>query len=339
MKVLVLGGAGYIGSILCPYLVEQGDQVTVLDSMLYERKNKKDKPYNIIKGDIRNINDLLPAVSQSDAIVNLAAISNDPASDLKPELTWDINYKANEMIAKLAQSTGKRVIYASSCSVYGFSHSRIFTEESKLGPVTLYAHTKMLSESYYLQKDIDGIVLRFATVYGYSEKPRFDLVVNTMTGTGYFTKKITVNGGEQWRPIVHVKDVAYAIYLALHAEKPAHRVYNVGSNEQNYQIKDLGDMIGGVLPNVTVLHRSESADGRSYKVDFSRIREDLGFVTKYSVADTVREFIASFESGTITSMEEDEYYRVKYLTKYVYKDSLLKRIAERSYALRSLFYL
>jgi nucleoside-diphosphate-sugar epimerase len=336
MKVLVLGGAGYIGSVLCPYLVEQRDEVTVLDTMLYEKKTKKSDTYTIIKGDIRNINDLLPLISKADAVVNLAAISNDPSSDLKPELTWDINYKANELIAKLVRSTGKRVVYASSCSVYGFSEEGTFTEDSALGPVTLYAHTKMLSEDYFLRDDINGIVLRFATVYGYSEKPRFDLVVNTMTGTAHFTKKIVVNGGSQWRPIVHVKDVSRAIHMALHAENPKHRIYNVGSNEQNYQIKELGDMIGAKFDDVHVLHKAESADGRSYKVDFTRIREDLGFTAVYSVEDTVDEFMNAFNLGIITGMEEDEYFRVKYLTKYVYKESMLKRFAQRSYILRSL---
>jgi len=337
MKVLVLGGAGYIGSVLCPYLVKMGDEVTVLDTLLYERKTTATQDYRIIKGDIRNINDLLPAMAEADAIVNLAAISNDPSSDLRPQLTWEINYLANELIAKLARSSHKRVVYASSCSVYGFSEDEVFSEDSKLGPVTLYAQTKMLSENYYLHSDIDGVVLRFATVYGYSDKPRFDLVVNTMIGNGYFNKRIDINGGSQWRPIVHVKDVAWAIYHALHAENLPHRVYNVGSNDQNFTIAELGERIGASMENVAVHQNIESADGRSYKVDFSRIKSDLGFETKFTVEDTIREFYQAFKKGTITGMEEDEYYRVKYLTKHVYKPRVLRRLVEKSYIFRSFF--
>src|SRR5215218_6160112 len=154
MKVLVLVGAGFIGSVLCPYLHERGDEVTIMDTLLFDEWNKLSPRKTFIRGDVRNINDLLPALVEADAVVNLAAISNDPASDLLPQLTWEINHKANELIAQLCQTTPKRVVHASSCSVYGFSHERTFDEESKLGPVTLYAHTKMLSEQHYFHKDV-----------------------------------------------------------------------------------------------------------------------------------------------------------------------------------------
>ncbi len=316
MKVLVLGGAGYIGSVLCDYLESIGDDVIVFDNFLYERNDKGFPNREYIVGDIRDINDLLPAIEKADAIVNLAAISNDPASDLLPELTWNVNYKANHLIAELCQATGKRVIYASSCSVYGFSENGVFNEESPLGPVTLYARTKMLSEKAYLNPQVNGIVLRFATVYGHSPKPRFDLVVNTMTGNAYFKNKITVNGGSQWRPIVHVKDVSRAIGMILHVEKPKHRIYNVGSNEQNYRISDLGKLIKKELPHVELVINEESIDGRSYKANFDRIKKDFGFKPTYDVKDAVHEIYKAFENKSIKSLDEDVYYRVKYLMKY-----------------------
>ncbi len=325
MKVLILGGAGYIGSVLCEYLIEQGDEVIVMDTFMYEGKRKLDLKYELIRGDIRNINDLLPAMQKADAVVNLAAISNDPSSDLQPDLTWEINYQANELIAKLCHSTGKRVVYASSCSVYGFSEKATFKETSKLGPVTLYAHTKMLSEHHYLRENVDSVVLRFATVYGYSPKPRFDLVVNTMIGTGYFTGKLQVNGGYQWRPVVHVKDVAQAIYRSLHAKNPKHRVYNVGSNEQNYQIKDLANIIAKEMPGVEVNHDTNSVDGRSYKVNFDRIKKELKYKPEYSIKDSVKEFYEAFKNKTITGMDEDVYYRVKYLKKYIFTPKFIKQ--------------
>lgn len=331
MKVLIFGGAGYIGSVLCSYLIEKGDKVIVMDTFMYEQKKKLSLGYEFIKGDIRNINDLLPAMQKADAVVNLAAISNDPSSDLQPELTWDVNYKANELIAKLCQSTEKRVVYASSCSVYGFSEKGIFKETSKMGPASLYAHTKMLSEQYFLQPHIDSVVLRFATVYGYSPRPRFDLVVNTMIGNGYFNGNLTVNGGNQWRPIVHVKDVAQAIYLALHVKNPKHRVYNVGSNEQNYQIKDLANIVAKEIPKVKVKHNADSVDGRSYKVNFDRIKKELKFKAQYTIADAVKEFYVEFKNKTIKSMDQDEYFRVKYLKKYVLTPKYYKQQIQINY--------
>ena len=324
MKVLILGGAGYIGSVLCEYLKNQGDIPIIFDNFLYEKNRYKIKGEQILKGDIRNIDDLIPAIESVDAVVNLAAISNDPASDLQPKLTWEVNYKANETIAALCRSTGKRVVYASSCSVYGFAESGEFNEESQLNPVTLYARTKMLSESPYLQKDVNGIVLRFATVYGHSPKPRFDLVVNTMIGTSYFQNKITVNGGNQWRPVVHVKDVAQSVYLALHTKKNKYRVYNVGSNEQNYQIATLANLVHQKLPDVTVIHNKTSVDARSYKVNFSRIAKDLGFKVNYGVLDAVDEIYAAFKTKVIKNMDEDVYYRVKYLMKHTNNGEIKK---------------
>lgn len=313
MRVLVLGGAGFIGSILCPYLHERGDEVTILDALLFEKDKEVSLPGTFVRGDIRSINDLLPALTGAHAIVNLAAISNDPASDLKPELAWETNHEASELISQLCQATGKRVVYASSCAVYGFSDEGVFDEESKLGPVTVYARTKMLSENYYLRETVDAIVLRLATVYGYSPKPRFDLVVNTMIGSGLFGGRIFVNGGDQWRPVVHVKDVVKAIYLALHVRDPGHRVYNVGSNEQNYQIGALGTLIAESLSGVEVVHEENSRDKKSYKVDFSLIAKELRFEPECTVADTVSEFCEAFSTGTIKSMDEDVYYRARHL--------------------------
>lgn len=329
MKILVLGGAGYIGSILCPYLVEKGNEVTIFDIFLYNQKKDKSGKYRYVEGDICKIDDLIPEIEKADAIVNLAAISNDPSSDLKPTATWNINYKANETIANLCRSTNKRIIYASSCSVYGFSNKEVFHEESKLNPITLYAKTKMLSEKYYLEKDINGIVLRFATVYGFSEKPRFDLVVNTMIGTSFFNNRITVNGGDQWRPIVHVKDVCNAIYLALTIENPKKRIYNVGGNDQNYTIAELGRSIQAKVKTVELRVLTDSKDTRSYKVDFSKMRKDLGFKTKYSVEYAIEEFYQAFNNKVITNMADDQYYRVKYLKNRLFAPNFGKKLINR----------
>lgn len=326
MKVLILGGAGYIGMVLSQYLTKKGDEPVILDNLLYEAGKKLIVPGEFIFGDVRNLGDLIESIEKADAVVNLAAISNDPASDLQPELTWEINYKANETIANLCKATGKRVVFASSCSVYGFAKSGVFNEETRLNPVTLYARTKMLSEKFYLEKDVNSVILRFATVYGYSPKPRFDLVVNTMVGNGYFEGQIVVNGGKQWRPIVHVQDVAKAVYLSLHKKSPKHRIYNVGSNNQNYTIETLGKIVSKEMPGVELINNASSIDTRSYKVNFDRIAKELDFKCEYTVADAVKELYKSFKRHEITNMKEDVYFRVKYLKKQMYKENYRDKI-------------
>lgn len=329
-RVLVLGGAGFIGSILSVYLYMKGDEVTILDSLLYEKQTRGFFPLRFVRGDIRLRQDVEPEIRRADIVVNLAAISNDPSSDLDPDLTWEINHGANALIAELCAQYGKRIVYASSCSVYGFAESGTFTEESALNPVTLYAKTKMLSEKIYEEKGADVVSLRFATAYGYTEKPRFDLVVNTMIGTAYFDGKITVNGGGQWRPLVHVQDIAQAVYLAAHAEKPEHRVYNVGSNDQNYRIGDLARLIGKHFPSAEVRDIRESVDGRSYQVDFSRIERELGFKARSGVPDAVREFSEAFRANKVENMEPDEYYRVKYLKAHVPLHELIMHTSHKA---------
>lgn len=262
MKVLVLGGAGYIGSVLCPYLKSKGYDVSIYDV----KQNKEE--------DIRNLNKLIPALHKADAIIHLAGLPNDITSDKDPEITWNVNYTATDVIAKL--SRGKKIIYASSCSVYGFGKEE-FYEDSILNPQTLYGRTKKLSEELFT----DAVILRFATVYGYSPATRLDLVVNKMIFEALNSNEIIVNGGDQWRPIVHVKDVARAIEKGLSMER---WIYNVGSNSQNYQIKDIAEIIAKetgatIVPNNTI-------DFRSYKVNFDR----FGLKTQYNVQDAIKEF-------------------------------------------------
>lgn len=313
MKVLILGGAGFIGSNLSQELYKKGDEVTILDALFYEPSPRDFVPLRFVRGDIRKREDLEPEIKRADAVVHLAAMSNDPVCDLDPQITWDINHRANELIASLCAQYGKRIIFASSCSVYGFSESGIFNEDSELNPVSLYAKTKALSEVIYKNHKADAISLRFGTAYGYTEKPRFDLVVNTMIGTAYFNEKIIVNGGAQWRPLIHVGDISRAVYLVLHAGKLPGRIYNIGSNDQNYRIIDLAREIIKHFPEASLQELTDSADGRSYRVDFSRAERELGFRTQYSIKDAVKEFVDAFRANKIVSINLDEYYRIRYL--------------------------
>lgn len=325
-RILILGGAGFIGSALARELHRQGDEVTIFDTLFYEPAPRDFSPMRLVRGDIRSREDLEAEIERADAVVHLAALSNDPVADLDPELTWEINHRANSHIAELCARHGKRVIFASSCSVYGFARpqslrssvggqaeSGIFNEESPLNPLSLYAQTKALSEKVYEEIGGDSVCLRLATAYGYSEKPRFDLVVNNMIGDAHFGRNITVHGGEQWRPLVHVRDIARAIILALRAEKLRNRVYNIGSNDQNFQIIDLARTIISHFPGATLGREDENLDPRSYRVDFSRAVQELGFQARYTIADSVKEFLEAFQLGKVPHMQNDEYYRVRYL--------------------------
>lgn len=311
-KILILGGAGFIGSILSQTLHEQGDEVTIFDTLFFEPKARDFSPFRLVQDDIRKKEELEPEIKRADAVVNLAALSNDPVSDLDPQLTWDINHAANSVIAELCAKYGKRIVFASSCSVYGFGQET-FHEESETNPLSLYAKTKVLSEKIYEDKATDVVSLRFATAYGYTAKPRFDLVVNSMVGTAHFQGRLVVHGGSQWRPLVHVKDIARAIHLAIHAPTLPGRVYNIGSNEQNYQIIDLASHIIEFFPDAKLGREEENFDPRSYRVDFSKAEQELGFRAKHTIAEAVQEFQEAFRAGKIPSMNVDEYYRVKYL--------------------------
>jgi nucleoside-diphosphate-sugar epimerase len=314
-RILILGGAGFIGSVVSYELYRHGDEVSIMDNMLYERTPRTFFPLRFVKGDIRERADLEPEIRRADAVVHLAALSNDPTSDLDPGLTQEINEHANELIGELCAKYEKRIVYASSCSVYGFGES-VFTEESDLNPVSLYAVTKAHSEKILERSGANVVSLRFATAYGYTEKPRFDLVVNTMVGTAYFDNRITVRGGDQWRPLVHVKDIARAIHTVIHAWHVPHRVYNVGSNAQNYRIADLAGAIARRFPGAEIVEEPGNADARSYHVDFSRIAE-LGFRATHTVEDAIAEFCEAFRANKVESMENDEYYRVRFLKNHV----------------------
>lgn len=268
MHTLVLGGRGYIGTRLVEVLTQLGYEYEV-----YDLKDNLD---------IRDIDTLYPAIMRSDTIVHLAGLSNDQAVNSAPIKAWQTNYEANKVIADLLKHSGKRLIFASSCSVYGDSDEEWVTEESKLNPLLMYAKTKALSEELFLHKDIDSVVFRFSTVCGYSPKMRWDLVVNTMVKSLKDTGEIVVNGGSQWRPLVDVGDVCSGIIWAF---ENGSGVYNLGDNSSNYQIADLGKLISTLGGKLTVKHNV--TDQRSYRVSFYKLNK-AGFKTSVSVFDSAR---------------------------------------------------
>jgi len=322
-SVLVVGGAGYIGSVLVRKLLARGWRVRVLDRLLYGEESLAElygRPgFELIQGDFRNVEAVVRAVRGMGAIVHLGAVVGDPACALDEEFTFEVNLAATRMIAEAGKGYGiRRFLFASSCSVYGAS-DELLDERSRTAPLSLYARTKIESERLLLSGRSDSfspVVLRFATVCGMSHRPRFDLVVNLLAARAMVDKEITIFGGEQWRPFVHVNDVADAIVQCLEAplELVGGEVFNVGSARGNLRLTELGDMVKGVVPGVEVSVERSAEDQRNYRVSFEKIHRVLGFEARKTVLDAVEEIVQAVDSGQITNYRRPEYSNVKWLT-------------------------
>ena len=306
MKVLVTGGAGYIGSVLVRKLLEKGYEVTVLDLMLFGDIGVKDvvdgKRVKVVKADVRNYDPYI--LRNCDAVIDLAAISQpDPLKLIDVKLFYEINYFAPIRTVNLAAKHGvERYVFTSTCSVYGFRKD-IVNEDSPPNPLELYAEAKYMAEKGILNtKGITKTILRLATVYGLSPKMRFDLVVNAMVLTLFKEGKIRVGRpGEQRRPVVHVADVVEAIAKVLEYPRDLvdGDVFNVGSNDQNYRIIDLAYEIFRALNREPSIELYGEPDTRSYTVDFTKISRVLGFSCRYRVADGAREVYKALEEGVV----------------------------------------
>ncbi|HEC35625.1 MAG TPA: NAD-dependent epimerase/dehydratase family protein [Anaerolineae bacterium] len=322
-NVLVIGGAGYIGSLLVRKLLDRGYDVTVLDALVYGDDSIRDlydrQGFDLIHGDLRDIEAVVQALQYADAVVHLGALVGDPACALDEKLTLEINLAATRMIAEAARGFGvQRFIFASTCSVYGAS-DQILDERSALNPVSLYARTKIGSERVLLALNDDRfapVILRFGTVYGLSPRPRFDLVINLLAAQATCEKRIAIFGGDQWRPFIHVDDAAEAILKCLEAPLPAVKgqTFNVGSDDQNYQIAQLGDLIKQLIPDVQVIHQDEDTDRRNYRVSFAKIRKHLGFTPRHTVAEGILEIKAAIEDGRIPDYRDARYSNYKTLS-------------------------
>jgi dTDP-4-amino-4,6-dideoxygalactose transaminase/nucleoside-diphosphate-sugar epimerase len=327
-RILVTGGAGYVGSVLVPQLVEEGHQVTVLDKFYFGRrilgKLIKKKKIDVWGMDIRDLEKSGKNLQGYDAVIHLAALSNDPSCELSPDLTEDVNVGGSQQLARLAKAEGvKRFIYSSSCSVYGFGEGQILTEDSAKNPVSAYAESKIKAEEYLFSladKKFRPTVFRFATIYGLSPRMRFDLAINLMTMNGVTKKKIFVmGGGKQWRPFVHVRDVARIFSQALlePLSKVGGKVFNVGSDEQNYQIADLARMVASELPGVELEWTPDDPDKRTYRVSFDRVKNELGFKPQFDAKAAIQEISKALKDGTLPDVTEDQYYNIRTLKTFV----------------------
>lgn len=310
--VLVTGGAGYIGSTLTRKLLNRGYNVKVLDRFFFGKESLEEVKDNdnleLIKGDIRYFEPKI--LEDVDVVMDLAALSNDPAGELNPDKTWDINYLGRARVAKLAKLKGvERYIQASTCSTYG-QQEGMADEESEVNPLTTYAkaHRKLEEEVLPMaDEDFSVTCLRQATVYGASNRMRFDLAINAMTNAIYEDGELGImRDGTQWRPFVHVKDTARAFIEISESdrEKVSGEIFNVGSNEQNYQIKPLAEKIMNAFDFEVGWEWYGDPDDRSYKVDFTKIKETIGFEPKHTPEEAAKTIYQKIDDGELEKTEK-----------------------------------
>src|SRR5580700_7897808 len=322
-SVLVIGGAGYIGSAVLPQLLKRGYRVRLLDCFLFGKDPilpfLNHPNLEIHRGDFRNVDTVVAAMKDIDSVIHLGGLVGDPACAVDEELTIQINLIATRMIAQVAKGNGiSRFIFASSCSVYGAS-DQILNERSALNPVSLYARCKIASENVLLSlrdNTFEPVILRFGTVYGLSGRARFDLVVNLLAAKALVEKVITVYGKDQWRPFLHVHDAGRAVMLALDAksESVSPLIFNVGCDEQNRTLGQIGELIQAMVPGSVLRCTEDNVDRRNYRVEFRRIRETLGFEPVWKIEAGVQQVLDAITSGKVTSYQDPKYSNVKFLS-------------------------
>ncbi|MEU0585335.1 NAD(P)-dependent oxidoreductase [Streptomyces sp. NPDC006132] len=301
-RVLVTGGQGYLGSLVNETLSRSGLEVVSLDSGHVSDTRAALPHVTYEQGDVLEPASWQTALADVDAVVHLAAIVGDPACGVDEDLAMRTNYLGTIRVVEACRRFGVgRIVFASTCSNYGSTEGGQADVWSPLNPQSVYAQTKVLAEHYLLSPHANGpepCILRFATLYGLSPRMRFDLAVNIMTASAVAQGHLVVHGGSQWRPFLHVRDAASAILKCLH-KKPGSTaaVYNCGSNNENYLIKDLAELIQQEVPGSVADVLGDSLDPRNYRVDFSLIRQALSFTNRFRVVDGIREIRQAMMNG------------------------------------------
>ena len=346
MRALVTGHKGYIGSVMVPMLLENGFDVVGLDNDLYEGSIFGDKtlyggvpsiPY--IKKDIRDID---PSdLHGIDVIVHLCALSNDPLGNFDPNITYEINYQGSVKLATLAKKAGiERLVFSSSCSVYGASENGIVNEESNLNPVTPYGISKIRAEqdiSALADTNFSPVFMRPATAYGVSPMLRFDLVLNNFIAWAYTSKIILLKStGNAWRPLVHIEDISRAFIAALTAPRDLvhNQVFNVGRTEENYIVRELAKIAKETVPNSEVKYAKDAEpDKRSYKVDFGKIASTLTeFKPKWTARSGAKQLYEAYKKFglALEDFEGPRYRRISHLENHVSNGVLDKTLRRKS---------
>lgn len=331
MKVLVTGSEGYIGSVLVPYLQSFGHEVVGIDACYVADRQflEEQKPYTLVKSDIRDVK--AQELEGFDAICHLAALSNDPAGEINPNVTADINFSGTLSLAKAAKKARiQRFLLSGSCSIYGASDtSELLSEDARFNPVTAYAKSKVDAErglSKLAEENFSPVYLRNATAYGASPKLRLDLVVNNLVASAYALGKIAMTSdGTPWRPLAHVKDICLAFKCALEAPKSVihNQAFNIGRTDANYQIKDVAGLISTVITNaeISFANPAESnIDKRTYKVNFHKALNLLpGFVPQWTLVDGITELYEDFKKF---GLKKEHLFSDEFVTVSRYKSLL-----------------
>ena len=316
-KILVTGGLGYVGCVLVQRLLDIGHKVNILDLGIYGKNFiNKNNNLSIFIGDIRNIDTIKKSINDCDTVIHLACISNDPSFDLDPQLGKSINYHAFRPLVKISKSFGiKQFIFASSSSVYGIQKEKNIDETTKLEPLTDYSKYKVDCEkilSEYQSNTFTTTILRPATVCGYSPRQRFDLVVNILTNLAYIKKEITVFGGDQLRPNIHIKDMveAYIHILNTPKNKIAGEVFNVGF--QNMKVIDLANLVKEIVGGDVKIIIKSTNDNRSYHISSNKIRNTLKFEPQFTIKDAVIDLKQAFKNNLFSdTLNNDLYFNIK----------------------------
>jgi nucleoside-diphosphate-sugar epimerase len=316
-KVLVVGGSGYIGGLTCDYLVRDGFDVTVYDNLLYE--NRYLKEINFINGDIRDTEKLYNVSKDYDIIVLMAALVGDPACSVDQPLTEEINFKSIKNFCDVVLPN-KHLIFMSTCSVYG-AQEGLLNEESKTNPLSSYASTKLAAEKYILEKG--GTIFRLGTVFGLGDtysRLRMDLVVNVLTMKAVKDGEITINGGEQWRPIIAVKDIAE--YITEAAKEKYNGIFVLA--KENVIIKELGEKVAKLIPGTKINYTEISfQDARNYRVDNSKSLKIFKYKPQVTVEDEVKRMLIMFKESRVQNPEDKVYHNGAFLKNKKEKNELI----------------
>lgn len=326
--ILITGGSGYLGTVLVSKLVKKNYKIINLDPMIYSSSSTYQNSHKNVKNFIgvtedKYILDEIFTNNKVDSIIHLSGVSNDPTALLDPALTEKSNIFATKLLVKVAKKNNvKKFLFASSCSVYGFTgEKKIVNEKSKSKPLSEYSKSKVKGEKIVINEKSKNFVvncLRMGTLYGPSQRMRFDLALNAMVGSAIQNKEIIINGGDQWRPFLHVDDAADAFIKLLENKnkKLNGQVYNVGANSENFQIKDLAYTVKKFVPNSKIKF-SKNFDNRSYKANFDKITKDLKWVPAKKIGDGALAVIKLFKTGKIKNFRDDNYYNIKRLISYL----------------------
>ena len=326
---------GYVGSVLAQVLVKNNFEVTGCDIGYYPFNftEQENLSINVLRKDIRNLTKT--DVEGHDAILHLAALSNDPLGDLYPSLTNEINYLATLKLAKLAKEAKVvRFVFSSSCSTYGVNEEAV-DENSPLDPLTTYAKSKVNSERELRKlgdENFCPVIMRSATAYGISPNFRFDLVVNNLTGAAFTTGSVKLlSDGTAWRPLIHVEDMSNAFVQVLRAEteKVNGQIFNVGTNDDNYKVKEIAQLVEEIVPNSKIEYATNAdKDSRSYKVNFDKIREQIGYKTKWKLKGGIRNIYEELKKRGLEEKDfnDEKFYRVKYLKSLMAKGLLDEKL-------------